>query len=49
MIDMLSLPKKTKHINSFMRFFQDIPPLNLEVASLNEYINELSKGIVSQS
>lgn len=41
--------KNTKDSNSFMRFLQDIPPLNLEVASLNEHIYELSKGNTSQS
>lgn len=41
--------KNTKDSNSFMRFLQDIPPLNLEVALLNEHIYELSKGIISQS
>jgi len=41
--------KNTKDSNSFMRFLQDIPPLDLEIAFLNEHIYELSKGNISQS
>lgn len=47
--ELLVYLRNTKDKNSFTRFMQDIPPLDLEVAFLNEHIYELSKGIISQS
>lgn len=47
--ELLVYLRNTKDNNSFIRFMEDIPPLDLEVACLNENINELSKGVISQS
>jgi len=38
----------TKESNSFLRFFREIEPIDLDPAMLNEYIEELCKGIISQ-
>jgi len=47
--ELLVYLRNTKDNNSFIRFMEDIPPLDLEVACLNDNINELSKGVISQS
>lgn len=41
--------RNTKERNSFIRFLEDIPPLELDIGLLNEHLFELSKGIISQS
>lgn len=41
--------RNTKQSNSFLRFLEDIPPLELDIDLLNEHLAELSSGIVSQS
>ena len=41
--------RNTKKTNSFLRFLEDIPPLDLDIALLNTYIDEICHGIVSQS
>lgn len=39
----------TKDTNSFLRFIKDIQPLDLDIGLVNDYLSELSQGIVSQS
>lgn len=46
--ELLVYLKNTNDSNSFLRFLQSIPPLDFDVALLNDYIYEFSKGIVSQ-
>ena len=47
--ELLVCLKNTKESNSFLRYLQDISPLEIDVAFLNDYIYELSKGNISQS
>lgn len=47
--ELLIYLRNTKEKNSFVRFLDEIEPLELDVELLNEYIEELSKGIVSQN
>lgn len=47
--ELLIYLRNTKEKNSFVRFLDEIEPLELDVGLLNEYIAELSKGIISQS
>lgn len=39
----------TKDSNSFLRFVKEIQPLNLDIGLLNDYLSEISQGIISQS
>lgn len=39
----------TKNTNSFLRFIKEIQPLDLDIGLVNNYLSELSQGIVSQS
>ena len=39
----------TKNTNSFVRFIKEIQPLDLDIGLVNDYLSELSQGIVSQS
>lgn len=47
--ELLVYLRNTKQTNSFMRFLDGIPPIELDVAFLNEYFAELCNGIVPQS
>lgn len=38
----------TQEVNSFTRFLKEIKPLELDVSLANQYLEDLSKGIVSQ-
>lgn len=47
--ELLVFLRNTKQNNSFLRFLEDIPPLDLDIALLNTYIDEICHGTVSQS
>lgn len=47
--ELLIYLKNTKQTNSFMRFLENIPPLDLDIALLNGYVSEICNGIISQS
>lgn len=46
--ELLVYIRNSKDSNSFTKYFDDIEPLNLDVELLNEYICEISKGIIPQ-
>jgi hypothetical protein len=46
--EMIIYLMNTKDTNSFLRFIKDIEPLELDKGLVNDYLSELSQGIVSQ-
>ena len=39
----------TRESNAFSRFFKTIPPLKMDIAMTNDYISEISTGIIPQA